>query len=49
MSKMKDLVYEIRELYAAGFGTNSIAQELQVPIEVVLGAVENFCIEELAE
>ena len=49
MSKMKELIYEIQELYATGLGTNSIAQELQVPIEVVLGAVENFCIEEFSE
>ncbi|CAB4221367.1 hypothetical protein UFOVP1636_270 [uncultured Caudovirales phage] len=47
MSKMKEIYYEIQDLYEAGFSTHAIAQELQVPIELVLGAVENFCINDL--
>lgn len=40
MSTMKDLSYDIQELYIEGFNSRAIADELDCPIEVVLGALE---------
>jgi hypothetical protein len=40
MSAMKDLSYDIQELYIEGFNSRAIADELGCPIEVVLGALE---------
>lgn len=40
MSVMKDLSYDIQELYIEGFNSRAIAEELGCPIEVVLGALE---------
>lgn len=40
MSKVKDLSYDIQELYIEGFNSRAIAEELGCPIEVVLGALE---------
>lgn len=40
MSAMKDLSYDIQELYIEGFNSRAIAAELGCPIEVVLGALE---------
>ena len=40
MSAMKDLSYDIQELYIDGFNSRAIAEELGCPIEVVLGALE---------
>ena len=40
MSTMKDLAYDIQELYIEGFNSRAIAQELGCPIEIVLGALE---------
>jgi hypothetical protein len=40
MSIMKDLAYDIQELYIEGFNSRAIAAELGCPIEVVLGALE---------
>lgn len=40
MSAMKDLTYDIQELYIEGFNSRAIADELDCPIEVVLGALE---------
>jgi hypothetical protein len=37
---MKDLAYDIQELYIEGFNSRAIAQELGCPIEIVLGALE---------
>jgi hypothetical protein len=39
MSIMKDLAYDIQELYIEGFNSRAIADELGCPIEVVLGAL----------
>jgi hypothetical protein len=36
---MKDLSYDIQELYIEGFNSRAIADELGCPIEVVLGAL----------
>ena len=40
MSIMKDLAYDIQELYIEGFNSRAIAEELNCPIEIVLGALE---------
>ena len=40
MSMMKDLAYDIQELYIEGFNSRAIAEELNCPIEIVLGALE---------
>jgi hypothetical protein len=40
MSAIKDLAYDIEQLYIDGFNSRAIAQELGCPIEVVLGALE---------
>ena len=40
MSGIKDLAYDIQELYIEGFNSRAIADELGCPIEVVLGALE---------
>ena len=42
MSIMKDLAYDIQELYIEGFNSRAIAAELGCPIEVVLGALEDM-------
>lgn len=42
MSAMKDLAYDIQELYIEGFNSRAIAAELGCPIEVVLGALEDM-------
>ena len=40
MSVMKDLAYDIEQLYIDGFNSRAIAEELGCPIEVVLGALK---------
>ena len=40
MSAIKDLAYDIEQLYIDGFNSRAIAEELGCPIEVVLGALE---------
>jgi hypothetical protein len=40
MSVMKDLAYDIEQLYIDGFNSRAIAEELGCPVEVVLGALE---------
>jgi hypothetical protein len=40
MSIMKDLAYDIQELYIEGFNSRAIAEELGCPIDIVLGALE---------
>ena len=42
MSAMKDLAYDIQELYIEGFNSRAIAAELGCPIEIVLGALEDM-------
>ena len=39
MSVMKDLSYDIEQLYIDGFNSRAIAEELGCPVEVVLGAL----------
>ena len=49
MSTMKDLAYDIQELYIEGFNSRAIAQELECPIEIVLGALEAMNVEDVAD
>ncbi len=49
MSTMKDLAYDIEQLYIEGFNSRAIAQELGCPIEVVLGALEAMNVEDVAD
>ena len=49
MSTMKDLAYDIQELYIEGFNSRAIAQELGCPIEIVLGALEAMNVEDVAD
>jgi hypothetical protein len=39
MSAIKDLAYDIEQLYIEGFNSRAIAEELGCPIEIVLGAL----------
>ena len=49
MSAMKDLAYDIQELYIEGFNSRAIAAELGCPIEVVLGALAEMSVEDVAD
>ena len=49
MSIMKDLAYDIQELYIEGFNSRAIAEELNCPIEIVLGALEAMNVEDSPE
>jgi hypothetical protein len=40
MSTLKDLAYDIEQLYIDGLNSRAIANELNCPIEIVLGALE---------
>ena len=46
MSMMKDLAYDIQELYIEGFNSRAIAAELNGPIEIVLGALAEMNVED---
>ena len=49
MSVMKNLAYDIQELYIEGFNSRAIAAELNCPIEIVLGALAEMSVEDVAE
>ena len=49
MSKMAELSYNIEQLYIDGFNSRAIANELNCPIEIVLGALEAMSVEDVAE
>jgi len=42
MSKMSELTYDIEQLYIEGLSAKRIAVELDCPIEIVLGALEEM-------
>ena len=46
MSMMKDLAYDIQELYIEGFNSRAIAEELNCPIEIVLSALKEMNVED---
>ena len=49
MSIMKDLAYDIEQLYIEGFNSRAIAAELECPIEIVLGALAEMSVEDVAD
>ena len=49
MSVMKDLAYDIEQLYIEGFNSRAIAEELDCPIEIVLGALKEMNVADSAE
>jgi len=49
MSTLKDLAYDIEQLYIDGFNSRAIANELNCPIEIVLGALEAMNVADVAE
>ena len=49
MSIMKDLAYDIEQLYIEGFNSRAIAAELGCPIEIVLGALSEMSVEDVAD
>lgn len=46
MSKMAELDYDIQELFIDGHDARSIAKILDCPIEMVLGTLETFGVNE---
>ena len=46
MSMMKDLSYDIEQLYIEGFNSRAIAEELGCPLEIVLGALKEMNVED---
>jgi hypothetical protein len=46
MSMMKDLAYDIQELYIEGFNSRAIAEELGCPLEIVTGALAEMNVED---
>ncbi len=49
MSTMKDLAYDIEQLYIEGFNSRAIAAELGCPIEIVLGALAEMNVADSTE
>ena len=49
MSIMKDRAYDIEQLYIEGFNSRAIAAELECPIEIVLGALAEMSVEDVAD
>jgi orotate phosphoribosyltransferase-like protein len=49
MSKMAELAYDIQELYIEGFNSRAIAEELNCPIEIVLGALKEMNVADSTE
>ena len=46
MSMMKDLAYDIEQLYIEGFNSRAIAEELGCPLEIVLGALKEMNVQD---
>ena len=49
MSTMKDLAYDIQELYIEGFNSRAIAEELGCPLEIVTGALAEMNVEDVSD
>ena len=49
MSKMKDIDYDIQELYIGGMSARAIAAELDIPITWVLGTIEGWGVADLPQ
>ena len=42
MSKMKDLAYDVEQLYCEGLSEQAIAEELKIPLDMVIDCVNEF-------
>ena len=49
MSKVAELMYDIEQLYIEGFNGRAIAEELGCPLEIVLDAIKEMNVEDVAE
>ena len=49
MSMMKDLAYDIEQLYIEGFNSRAIAEELGCPLEIVLDAIKEMNVEDVSD
>jgi hypothetical protein len=49
MSKIKDFMYDIQEMYIAGFNAKSIAVQLSVPYEEVLAVLEGWSVSDASD
>ena len=49
MSKVAELMYDIEQLYIDGMSARMIALTLECPIEMVLGALEEMGVSDVAE
>ena len=49
MSKIAELAYDIEQLYIEGFNSRAIATELNCPIEIVLSALQEMSVEDVAD
>jgi hypothetical protein len=44
MSAMKDLAYDVEQLYIEGYGAKSISVMLEVPYELVLNVLDSWSV-----
>jgi hypothetical protein len=49
MSKIAELSYDIEQLYIEGMSAKVIAQTLDCPIEIVLSALQEMSVEDVAD
>jgi hypothetical protein len=49
MSKMSELSYDIEQLYIDGMSAKVIARTLDCPIEIVLSALQEMSVEDVAD
>lgn len=49
MSKIKDMVYDIQEMYIEGYNAKSIAVQLEVPYEEVLKVLDGWSVNGIPE
>ena len=49
MSKVAELAYDIEQLYIEGMSARMIALTLDCPVEMVLNALEEMNVEDVAE
>jgi len=47
MSKVAELAYDIEQLYIDGLSAKQIANELDCPIDIVLGAIAEMGVEDV--
>jgi DNA-directed RNA polymerase specialized sigma24 family protein len=49
MSKVAELAYDIEQLYIDGMSARMIALTLECPVEMVLNALQEMSVEDVAE